>query len=261
MIGDLWLIARSGQSQIANQKSQIFSNTTRGALRLLRAIIFDFDGIIVNSEPLILKLVQQMAELEGWNLSDEEYYQDYLALDDRGVVELLFQRHGLSLDKRRRDELIAWKERAYWEAIQEGLPVFPDAAEFIRKVAVRYPLAIASGSLRSEIGHLLKKIALRGAFQVVVSAEDTARSKPDPEIYMKALDRLRAQAFSSGPSLRASECLAIEDAAAGIDAAHAAGMKCMALAHSLPRENLKHAEWIFDNFGEVEFGRILSEFR
>lgn len=230
---------------------------------MLRAIIFDFDGILVNSEPLILKLMQQMAALEGWNLTDEEYYRDYLALDDRGVVELLFRRHGRQVDRRLRDELIAWKERAYWEAIQDGLPPFPDAIDFVHRVGKRFPLAIASGSLRAEIEHLLEKIRLRDAFPVLVTADDTVSSKPDPEVYLEAVKRLQVAAFNprlGHAPLRAAECLAIEDAAAGVDAAHAAGMKCMALAHSLPREGLVHAEWIFDNFGEVEFERIVAEF-
>lgn len=227
---------------------------------MLRAIIFDFDGILVNSEPLILKLTQQMAALQDWNLSEEEYYRDYLALDDRGVVELLFQRHGLPLDKARRDELTAWKGGAYWEAIQDGLPPFPDAVEFVRKVAARYPLAIASGSLRAEIEHLLEKIGLRNAFPVLTAADDTTKSKPDREVYLLAVERLRTGQFVPGPPLQAAECLAIEDAAAGVDAAHAAGIKCMALAHSLPREGLAHAEWLYDNFGEVDFERIVAEF-
>jgi beta-phosphoglucomutase len=227
---------------------------------MLRAIVFDFDGIIVNSEPLILKLVQDMAALRGWHLTEEEYYRDYLALDDRAVIELLFRRYGLKADPTLQDELLKWKEQAYWKAIQDGLPAFPDAVDFVRKVGVRYPLAIASGSLRGEIEHLLKKLSLRDAFQIVVAAEDTTKSKPDPQGYLKALDRLRIEGFCSGPPLGASESLAIEDAAAGVDAAHAAGMKCMALAHSLPREGLKHAEWIFENFGEVDFERIVREF-
>ena len=101
---------------------------------MLRAIIFDFDGIIVNSEPLIVKLTQQMAGLEGWTITEEEYYRDYLALDDRGIVEHLFRSQGRSVDRARRDELIEWKTRAYWEAIRDGLPSFPDAIEFVRNL-------------------------------------------------------------------------------------------------------------------------------
>jgi beta-phosphoglucomutase len=230
---------------------------------LLRAIIFDFDGIIVDSEPLVMRLTQEMAAQEGWTLSEEDYYHKYLALDDRGIVDNLFQIHGRRLNPARRAELIAWKARAYMDAIQDGLPSFPDAEEFIRKVAAEFPLAIASGSLRVEIEHLLEKFGLRDKFKVLVTADDVARSKPDPEVFVKALATLGKVAFDAQtghPPLRAAECLVIEDAAAGVDAAHAAGMKCMALAHSLPLDVLGHAEWVFDNFGEVDFEAIRSAF-
>ncbi len=231
--------------------------------RLLRAIIFDFDGIIVDSEPLILKLTQQMAAREGWNLTEEEYYHKYLALDDRGIIENLFASHGRHVDNARRDELIEWKARAYMDAIQDGLPSFPDAIDFVRKVATQFPLAIASGSLRVEIEHLLEKFGLQDKFTLLVTADDVARSKPDPEVFLKALAGLGQAAFNPRDGhlpLRAAECLVIEDAAAGVDAAHAAGMKCMALAHSLPLDVIGHAEWVYDNFGEVNLEKIRSEF-
>jgi HAD superfamily hydrolase (TIGR01509 family) len=231
---------------------------------LLRAIIFDFDGTIVNSEPLILKLTQQMAALEGWTLAEEEYYRTYLALDDRGIVEHLYRSHDRPLDEARRDELVEWKARKYMDAIRDGLPTFPGAIEFVRKVAARFPLAIASGSLRTEIEYLLGKISLRDKFAVLVTADDVAHSKPDPEIFIKTLAALAKAAFNPNAGhtpLRAEECLVVEDAAAGVDAAHAAGMKCMALAHSLAREALGHADWVYNNFDEVDFNRILADFR
>jgi HAD superfamily hydrolase (TIGR01509 family) len=231
---------------------------------LLRAIIFDFDGIIVNSEPLIMKLTQEMAAQVGYNLSEAEYYHKYLALDDRGIVENLLLTQGQQVNPARRDELIAWKARAYMDAIQDGLPSFPDAIEFVHKVAAHFPLAIASGSLRAEIEHLLGKIGLREKFSLLVTADDVAHSKPDPEVFIKALARLGDAAFHTNkghPPLLAAECLVIEDAAAGVDAAHAAGMKCMALAHSLPPDVIGHADWTYDNFAQVDMEKILADFR
>lgn len=230
---------------------------------MLRAIIFDFDGTIVNSEPLILKLTQQMAALEGWTITEEEYYKTYLALDDRGIIEHLYRSHDRRLDESRREELVEWKARKYMEAIRDGLPTFPGAVEFVRRVASRFPLAIASGSFRAEIEYLLGKINLRDSFAVLVAADEVAQSKPDPEVFIKTLAALGQAVFnpSAGPdSLRAAECLVVEDAAAGVDAAHAAGMKCMALAHSLSREALAHADWVYDSFIKVDLEKILSDF-
>ncbi len=257
---------------------------------MLRAIIFDFDGIIVDSEPLIMRLTQRMAALEGWAVSEEDYYRNYLALDDRRVIEHLYQSHGRPLDPARRDELMEWKFRLYAEAIRDGLPPMAGAIDFVNKVAAQFPLAIASGSLRSEVEHLLQKLRLREKFAVMTTADDCERSKPDPEIFLKALERLRQlpafntpgfrplegpqqlPAFNGGAKgkrgtgeevlgpLQAAECLVIEDAPAGVRAAQAAGMRCLALAHSHSVEALQHADWVCCEFAEVDLRTIQAAF-
>ncbi|MBI1940233.1 MAG: HAD family phosphatase [Acidobacteria bacterium] len=227
---------------------------------MLRAIIFDFDGILVDSEPIIMRLTQQMAAQEGWGISEEEYYRDYLALDDRGIIEQLYAAHQRPINRARRDELIAWKAGAYAEIIRDGLPPMPGAVEFAQTAAARYPLAIASGSLREEIEYLLGKLGLREIFPVLATADDCERSKPDPEVFRVALTRLRQLPSFQGITLRAAECLVIEDAPAGVEAAHAAGMKCLALTHSRAVEELRHADWVCTEFAEVDLQRIASEF-
>jgi HAD superfamily hydrolase (TIGR01509 family) len=227
---------------------------------LLRAIIFDFDGILVDSEPLIMKLIQEMAAREGWHLSEEEYYRDYLALDDRGVVDRLWQSHGRSLSGARRDELLAWKARAYEKVIHNGVPPMPGAVEFVLRAAQHFTLAIASGSLRVEIDHLLRKLGLREKFAVLATADDCQRSKPDPEIYLKALSRLQEIPQLHEPQLQAGECLAIEDAPHGVVAAQAAGMKCLALTHSRPQAELLHADWVVSQFADVNMESISAGF-
>jgi beta-phosphoglucomutase len=228
---------------------------------LLRAVIFDFDGIIVDSEPLILTLTQQMAAMEGWSVSEEEYYRDYLALDDRGVIEYLYASHGKPVDRARRDELADWKCQRYEEIIREGLPPIPGAAEFITELARHYPLAIASGSLLSEIHHLLTKMGLREKFSVLATADDCQRSKPDPEVYLTALSRLRALPNFRDESLQSEECLAIEDAPLGVVAAQAAGLKCLALTHSRPAAELQHADLIASEFADVDLRSVRALFR
>jgi beta-phosphoglucomutase len=228
---------------------------------LLRAVIFDFDGIIVDSEPLILKLTQEMAAREGWTVSEEDYYRDYLALDDRGTVEHLYACHGRPVDAARRDELVAWKGRRYQEIIRDGLPPIPGAVEFVTELAGHYPLAIASGSLRVEIHHLLTKMGLREKFSVLATADDCRRSKPDPEVYLLALSRLRALPIFRDPSLQPEECLAVEDAPLGVVAAQAAGFKCLALTHSRPAAELQHADLIASEFADVAMGNLRALFR
>ena len=227
---------------------------------MLRTIIFDFDGIIVDSEPIIMKLTQEMAAQLGWNVSEEEYYRDYLALDDRSIVEHLFTSHGQPVNRQRCDELVNWKSRVYGKIIEDGLPTLPGAVDFVRRAAQTFPLAIASGSVRSEIEHLLGTLELRDQFRIIATADDCQRSKPDPEVYLIALDRLKALPEFQNSPLHAAECLAIEDAPGGIDAAHAAGIKCMGLAHSRNTENLAHADWVFHGFEEVNLEAIAGEF-
>ncbi len=227
---------------------------------MLRALIFDFDGVLVDSEPLIYELTRQMAQKEGWTISHQEYFRDYLALDDRGIIEHLFQSHGRPLDAARRDELIRWKFNAYAEAIRNGLPAMPGAVEFVTAVAPQFPLAIASGSLRSEVEHLLAKIGLRHKFLLLVTAEDTDRCKPDPQIFVKAVAGLnRLPMFREDPLLT-SQCLAIEDAPAGVRAAQAAGMKCLAISHSRPPAELGHANFLAREFSEIRLEDILTKF-
>jgi HAD superfamily hydrolase (TIGR01509 family) len=227
---------------------------------MLRALIFDFDGIIVDSEPIVLRLTQEIAAKEGWQVSEEEYYRDYLALDDRSIVEHLYASHGQAIGPARVNELVAEKGRKYAQIIKDGLPAMPGVVEFVRQASQHYTLAIATGSFRSEIEHLLAKLELRGNFRVLATADDCARSKPDPEVYLKALARLaRLPEFQTHP-LQPAECLAIEDAPGGVKAAHAAGLKCLALAHSRPLDELYDAEWLFKGFPNIPMGAIVRAF-
>ncbi len=227
---------------------------------MLRAVIFDFDGIIVDSEPLILKLTQEMAALEGWTVTDEDYYRDYLALDDRGLVEHLYASNGRPVNLARRDELVAWKGEHYHAIIENGLPPIAGAADFIAEVSRFYPLAIASGSLRAEIQHLLVKMGLRHKFSILATADDCERSKPDPEVYLKALARLRELPKFRAEPLQPEECLAIEDAPLGVVAAQAAGFKCLAITHSRPAQELQHAELVAPEFSAVNLAKIRALF-
>jgi len=227
---------------------------------LLRAMVFDFDGILVDSEPAIIKVYQQMAAREGWVLTEEEYYRDYLALDDRATVAQLYRKHERELSLDHRDELIRWKRETYLEAIRDGLPPLPGATEFVRRCASLFPLAIASGSLRDEVEYLLGKLELRDQFAVLSTAEASEHSKPHPEVYLNALSGLRKLERLRNPRLDASECLAFEDAPAGVEAAQAAGIRCVALAHSRPREELGHADWVLREFAEIQLDEIVKSF-
>jgi HAD superfamily hydrolase (TIGR01509 family) len=227
---------------------------------LLRALIFDFDGIMVNSEPIIFRLTQEAAAREGWTVSEEEYYRDYLAYDDRGIFEHLYRNHGRPAEPKIIEDLVAWKARTYAAIIEGGLPAMPGAAEFVTRSAETLHLAIASGSLRSEIEYLLGELGLREKFSAIATSDDVEKSKPAPDVYLKALEKLRTLPPLQSPPLQAWECLAIEDAPAGIRAAHAAGMKCLALTNSRPVEDLRHADWVYHAMNDIDLDEIRKAF-
>lgn len=210
----------------------------------LKAIIFDFNGVIVDDEPLHLELFRKVLLEEGIFLTDEDYHEKYLGYDDRGCFTAALcdnSRTPDAADDAFIHELIERKAEYYRQAIQERLLLFPGVVELVRRSAAQYPLAIASGALRSEIEFVLARGEIRDCFQVIVAAEDVSECKPDPEGYLKALEQLNAALEAE---IQAHECLVIEDSLAGIEAAKAAGMRCVAVTNSYSAEALAAADKI-----------------
>jgi len=216
---------------------------------VLRAVIFDFNGVLVDDEPLHFKLFQRVLEEEGLGLTEKDYYERYLGMDDRGCFKTALQAQGRKADDSAIAELIRRKARYYREAIAKGATVFPGVKTLVPALSSRFPLAIASGALRSEIDMILESIGLKKYFQAIVSAEDVEEGKPSPEIFIKALRRLNDG--RKDRSILASECLVVEDSKEGILGAHRAGMKCLAVANSHSPEELTEAEAVVASLEEV----------
>lgn len=210
---------------------------------MLRAILFDFDGVIADSEPAHLRAFQAVVAEEGVALNEETYYSRYLGLDDRACLRAILRDAGRNCADDALEHLFRRKSAQYLNALREGAVLMPGAADFIRRASARYPLAIASGALRSEIELVLAGADLRSCFVDVVSAEDVRHCKPHPEPFLTALDLLNRQ-IRPYPPIQASECLVIEDALHGISAAHEAGVKCLAVASSYPISRLGAADMV-----------------
>ena len=226
---------------------------------MLRAVIFDFNGVVVDDEPLHLRAFQKTLTEEGISLNAHQYYSDFLGMDDRGCFRAVHKRDGRSLDSALLQRLIERKSCHYAELIDQGISLFPGVEALIPKLASTLQLAIASGALKPEIETILTKTGLRMFFRVIVSAEDVSEGKPHPQIFQEALSRLNRS--SPPPTIGTSECIVIEDSKEGIHAAHAAGMKCLAVTHSYPSEELTEAEVIVNSLEQVnhEFlGSVLS---
>ena len=193
---------------------------------MLQAIVFDFDGVIADSERLHLRAYQDVLGAEGIELGERDYYDRYLGYDDVGVFRQLGKDRGLSLDQGRVAELIARKGRRYEELAAAGEMLYPGAADFIRAAAARVPIAIASGALTHEIEEILERTGLLAYFPVIVGADQTARSKPHPEPYQTAFARLKAH---TGRGLEPWRSVAIEDSKWGLISARGADLRLVAV--------------------------------
>jgi beta-phosphoglucomutase len=208
---------------------------------MLKAIIFDCDGVIADTEPMHMAAFQRVLLEEGIGLSKEEYYSRYLAYDDRACFSKVFDHHGRQLDERKLVELIERKSRYLGPVMRSQLQLFPGVADFITRAAQSYDLAIASGALRHEIDIVLEHGGVKRYFDIVISAEDVERSKPHPDPFLKALSSLAAAGLEG---LEPAHCLVIEDSIHGIQAAHAAGMRCLAVTNSYEESQLAEADRI-----------------
>ena len=222
---------------------------------MLRAVIFDFNGIIVDDEPIHLGLFQRVLGEEGITLTEAEYYARYLGFDDRGAFTAAYRQHGKSLGQPKLDELISRKAAYYREDIKTKIRVFHGVEKLVPDLARELPLAIASGALRNEIQMILSSIGLLNEFRAIVSAEDVIRGKPEPEIFLKALAQLNTSR-DGAPNISASECLVIEDSKEGIRGARRAGMKCLAVTNSHPPELLAEADSILDSLEGVSLSQL-----
>lgn len=199
----------------------------------MRAVVFDFDGVLVDSEPLHFRALRDSLLPEGITLTQQEYQDVYLAYDDREAVRLALERAGAPPDLAR-VAAVAARKAALFERRLPEIDFFPGARELVVELARELPLGIASGALRGEIEAVLEAAGLRACFGAVVGADDVARTKPHPEPYLAAVRRLAARATGLAPA----ECLAIEDSPPGLLSARAAGLFALGVAHTYPAAKL-----------------------
>lgn len=219
----------------------------------LRALIFDFDGVIADTEALHFAALRHTLAEIGIELSESDYYANYLGYDDRGCFIAALTANHRPIEEPTLARLMQRKARAYRESITNHQVIFPGIPEFVRETAGEYLLAIASGALRHEIEFILEQAGLRKEFAHITSAEDVTKGKPDPEPFLLALDGLRRV---GGPGLTASSCLVIEDSVPGIRGAKAAGMKVLAVCHTHTVQDLHDAHAITRTLKETDLAAL-----
>ena len=230
----------------------------RNRTGMLRAILFDFNGVIADDETAHVACFCRALQESGLSLSKDEYYGTYLGMDERTCTALLLTARDGTCDpglvqqiQERKAELFRLHPAA------QKPELFPGVIEFVQAARPLCRLAIASGGRREQIDRVLRGTVIEQAVELIVSADDCPVGKPDPAIYLLTLKRLNDFVR---PLLRADECLVVEDSKAGIRAARAAGMQVLALATTYPVDELGEADRVMPSLVAVDPGKLLRQF-
>ena len=221
--------------------------------RPLQAILFDFDGVIANSEPLHLMAFQQVLAEDGIELSASDYYSRYLGYDDVGMFEALARDRRFPMHEGRLAELIARKGDRMQQLLRSGMVLFPGALEFIREAARAVPIAIASGALRHEIDEIIDAAGVADLFGTIVAAGDTPESKPSPAPYRLAFEQLQER---TGSALDPRRSVAIEDSRWGLESARGAGLRLVGVTSSYPADELSSAELVVEGLAALTLSAL-----
>jgi beta-phosphoglucomutase len=228
----------------------------------LQAVLFDFNGVIINDEPIHAQLLEQLLLEENLLISKGDFQRLCLGRSDRAGITDLWAERGRIVVGKELDRLIARKADLYHQKLgdMEKLPIYPDLEDFIfRLQTTACKLAVVSGALRSEIDLVLGRINLLDRFDVIVAGDDIMVSKPEPDGYLLAIERLQQKFPTMG--IEAANCLAIEDTFAGLDAAKRAGVKVVGIAHTYPFHMMqRRSDWAVDYFLDLELDRVQMMF-
>lgn len=214
------------------------------------AVLFDFDGILVDSEPMHHRAFIEVLDPLGMGFPWKEYVEIYMGFDDRDAFREAFRAKGIDLDDAKLAKLVAAKSEAFLRSLRDRVTAYPGAVSLIESLrAAGRPLALCSGALRSDIDPILAQLGVARCFDVIVSTDDVRRSKPDPESYALAFARLSERYATLLTVPRKS--IAVEDTPAGIRSAKGAGLRVLAVSNSYGARELAEADWITDSLESV----------
>ncbi|MCU0538080.1 MAG: HAD family phosphatase [Hydrococcus sp. Prado102] len=225
---------------------------------MLKAILFDFNGVIINDEPIHQELIDEILLEENLRPLAGEFQQFCLGRSDRACLkDILFQR-GRYISDEYLDKLIETKSKAYQQRLEklESLPIYPGLTDFLEKIQKQgLRIGLVTGALRSEVKLILDRAEITSYFNVIVAGDDIKASKPQPDGYLLAVERFNRLDFNL--QLQPKNCVAIEDTPAGITAAKKAGIPVIGIANSYPFHMMQRlANWAIDYFEDIELDRI-----
>ncbi|MGB3401645.1 MAG: HAD family phosphatase [Microcoleaceae cyanobacterium] len=225
---------------------------------VLKAVLFDFNGVIINDEPIHEQIIEELLLEENVLVKSQEFREYCLGRSDRACITNLLVRQGRVVPEAYLNQLMTRKAEAYRQQIEalEQLPIYRGVKDIIDKVIVaELKMALVSGAVRSEVEFVLEKTGLDKHFPVIVAGDDITSSKPEPDGYLLAIDQLNQ--IYPDLDLKPAECLVIEDTFAGIEAAKNAGIPVVGVAHTYPFHMLQRlANWCIDYLWELELDRV-----
>ena len=208
---------------------------------MIQAILFDFNGVVIDDEPLHLKAYQEVLRAEGITLSAQDYL-DSLGMDDETFVRAAFARADKTLEVEALSRLIEQEGKLHRELLDDELPLFPGVVTFIKAAARRFTLGVVSMARREQIDYVLERAGLAKSFSVIVSAGDVTICKPDPACYRRAFELLNQLPYHAGQfALKPYEVLVIEDSPPGIKSARAVGLQTLGVTNTVKEEALRAA--------------------
>jgi len=208
---------------------------------MIQAIFFDFNGVIIDDEPLQLAAYKEVLGEQGIALTESDYYAA-LGMDDRRFVQTAFERAKQPLSEELYARLLEGKTLRHRKLIEEALPLFPGVVNFLKAAAREFSLGLVSMANKDEIDYVLERARLSCLFRVIVSAENVSSCKPSPECYATALQKLNEKRSEERrlPVL-ARECLVVEDSPPGIISGREAGMHTLGMTNTVSEEELRAA--------------------
>ena len=208
---------------------------------MIKAIFFDFNGVIIDDETIQMKAYQEILRGHQIDLT-EEWYMSALGMDDRTFVREMFQRAKKPLTDAVLETVQSAKTDLHRQMIEDELPLFPGVLTFLKATSRHFSLGLVSMANKTEVGYVFQRANLTPLFSIIVTAEDASACKPAPDCYLTGLLKLNEKRQHERKlPLLASECLAIEDSPPGIESARAAGMRTLGITNTVPEEALRAA--------------------
>jgi HAD superfamily hydrolase (TIGR01509 family) len=208
---------------------------------MIKGILMDFNGVIINDEPVQMRAYKEVLKGEGIDLTEDDYYAS-LGMDDKTFTRAAYERAGKTCDEAKVSEITAAKTAAWKTAISRDLPLFEGVENFIAKASQEFALGLVSMAKREEIEHVLMETGLDKYFSILVTAEDVSNCKPDPECFRIGFERLDAHRSATGHHpMTHGECLVIEDSPPGVQAARAADLPALGVTNTVSADRLREA--------------------